>query len=44
MREGLWRTNKGGPEKTKTNLKMSKKGIWEVGEAVRNGVQAGFPW
>ena len=24
--------------------KMSKNGIWEVGEAVRNGAQAIFPW
>ena len=60
MREGLWRTKKGGPNISKTdpknpkNPKMSKNGIWEVGEAVRNGAQrcatvrngaqAFFPW
>ena len=57
MREGLWRTKKGGPAKSQnnptnpkkskritTNPKMSKNGIWEVGEAVRNGVQAILPW
>jgi len=47
MREGLWRTKKGGPKNPQTiskNPKMSKNGIWEVGEAVRNGAQAVFPW
>ena len=74
MREGLWKTKKGGPTKSKNmkkqkkrktnnpknskniltnpkiskqipkNLKLSKNGIWEVGEAVRNGAQAFFPW
>ena len=47
MREGLWRTKKGGPNISKTNPKnpkMSKNGMWEVGEAVRNGAQAFFPW
>ncbi len=38
MREGLWRTKKGAPNISKTNPKspkMSKTGMWEVGEAVR---------
>ena len=45
MREGLWRTKKGGPNKSKKlqesprKSKNVKKKIWEAGEAVRNGAQ-----
>ena len=42
MREGLWRTKKGGPQQKSKNPQKSKNGIWEVGEAVRNGAQAIF--
>ena len=47
MREGLWRTKKGGPNLSKQIPKIQKckkNGMWEVGEAVRNGAQAFFPW
>jgi len=46
MREGLWRTKKGGQNKSKLipkKPKMLKNGIWEVGEAVPDGAQAFFP-
>ena len=31
-------------QKVTKHPKMSKNGIWEVGEAVRNGAQAVFAW